>query len=325
MAWLKQINDRFYVYYKNDEGKEKSKAIGKLTRKQAERKLIEFEALQDLSELSGPTFIEFSFEYVKWHAFEYPSSHWRVRQILEQYLIPHFGNTRLNELEISEAELYKSKRIQEAAAGTVAKEIRTLKAVLNKAVQWKRCAVNPFQFLKAPKSTEHQAPPYYTKDELSRLYAASYPYQAALWKFLANTGLRRAEICQLLVSDIKDNGFYIVSKKEARTKSGKFRLVPWTEGSREAVKILLDDEREHLIPQLNKRSISRWFDKSAKKAGLNGSMHWLRHTYASHLVMADVPLRAIQQVMGHSTIAVTEKYAHVGDDFIDKRIGDLAI
>jgi hypothetical protein len=51
------------------------------------------------------------------------------------------------------------------------------------------------------------------------------------------------------------------------------------------------------------------------KAGLRHiGWHVLRHTFASHLAMRGVPIRHIQQLMGHSTIAMTERYAHLAPD-----------
>lgn len=42
--------------------------------------------------------------------------------------------------------------------------------------------------------------------------------------------------------------------------------------------------------------------------------HDLRHTYGSHLAMKGVPLRVIQELMGHATIGMTERYAHLSPD-----------
>ena len=138
--------------------------------------------------------------------------------------------------------------------------------------------------------------------------------------------MRRAELLNLELGDLRDNGIYIVSRVGRRTKSGKWRLIPYTNGARKAIKVLAEETKgEYLIPQKHKDSLSRAFKVCAERAGLPGSLHCLRHTYASHLVMAGVPLRAIQQVMGHSTITVTEKYAHLDPDYLDSRIGELVI
>ncbi|MFM9883967.1 MAG: tyrosine-type recombinase/integrase, partial [Burkholderiales bacterium] len=74
---------------------------------------------------------------------------------------------------------------------------------------------------------------------------------------------------------------------------------------------LATGKAQFVAPSIRPESLSRAAIKCAQRAGLNGSIHTLRHTYISHLVMAGVPLRTVQVLAGHSTIAVTERYAHL--------------
>ncbi|HJY86645.1 MAG TPA: site-specific integrase, partial [Candidatus Acidoferrales bacterium] len=62
------------------------------------------------------------------------------------------------------------------------------------------------------------------------------------------------------------------------------------------------------------RDWRNWLEKAVQAAGIQ-NLHWhdLRHTFASRLVMAGVPLRAVQVLMGHKRIETTLRYSHLGE------------
>ena len=104
-----------------------------------------------------------------------------------------------------------------------------------------------------------------------------------------------------------------LASAQGRTKSGKWREVPLNRYARWALRHLPDP-----LVAVHKDTVSDWFASDAKRAGIGGSLHRLRHTFCAHMVMAGVPLRRVQILAGHADYATTEKYyAHLtpeGDD-----------
>ncbi|HZR02645.1 MAG TPA: hypothetical protein VFA81_05680 [Burkholderiales bacterium] len=85
----------------------------------------------------------------------------------------------------------------------------------------------------------------------------------------------------------------ILSSELARTKSGKWRVMPITEGAREGLALL--PGKDLLLPHMTRPSMSRAFKNDAARAQLDGSP---RHTYWSHFVVAGVSLRTVQLLAG---------------------------
>lgn len=71
------------------------------------------------------------------------------------------------------------------------------------------------------------------------------------------------------------------------------------------------------------RSLTREFERCLARAKIDGSLHCLRHTFCSHLVMKGVPLRTVQLLAGHSSYAVTERYAHLAPDHLAGALAGL--
>ena len=72
-----------------------------------------------------------------------------------------------------------------------------------------------------------------------------------------------------------------------------------------------------------KQDIRKSFRRALRNAGLEDSgvtLHTLRHTFASQLVMAGVNLREVQQLMGHQDYSTTLRYAHLSEDHVKRQV-----
>lgn len=328
MATIYKRGTRWYLNY-SEHGRQRRLSLGDITRQEAEQELKNWQRRQNKRSFRGTCKLSvFADKYLRWHRTEYPNSHQRIRELYTKWLDPVFGDRYLVEITPGAAEEYKVGRLElEAAPETIAKELRTLKAMLNKAVQWGELDANPIRYVKPPRSMEASPPKGYTLDELAKLKAASSLMHGAIWHMLAFTGLRRSEAQQLRWEhvDFENRHLYVVSTAGARTKSGDWRQVPLSESAVMALEVLKVETgmTPFVLPPMRKESLSRLFNRTAKKAQVDGSLHELRHTFGFMCAVKGVPVRIIQAWMGHSTVTVTEQYTRAVGTHANDYIGRL--
>jgi len=338
----RKVGGAWYLYW-SEGGEEQRRSLGRvsigeardaLRLKREELNRARLNRVVQLPNNRMPTFEQFADEYLRWHEGRYASSHQRIRQIAEQYLIPHFGATALDRISKTQTERYMMGR--KAKAATIEKELRTVIAILNRALFMEIIAVNPVKGVKPPQNMDSKPPRFFTVDELEAIYSNSKPLAGALpatksaipdyapiWRLLANTGLRRKEALQLKWSDVSTESLRVLSTQRARTKSGKWRHIPLSDGATLALKILKGWGYSTVVPPMHKETLSGSFSNAVERAGLDGSIHCLRHTFCAHLVMSGVPLYTVQKLAGHAAITTTERYAHLSPDYLKDSVTRL--
>lgn len=322
MATIYRRGRAWYLQW-NEGGRQHRRSLGAVSRTDAERsKTVKEAELATGARLlsSAPTLNEYAGAYVQWYAYEYPASLSRTEYALNTHLLPELGHLPLDQIGPTPVEFFKAKRLAKAKSATVAKEIRILKAMLARAVEWQILDDHPCRHVKAPKSDDSRPPRWYTREELEAIYKAS-PKRAARWKLMVNTGLRRGEALMARRSWIRDGRMYILSETGARTKSGRWRDVPLTPSALAALEEL--PGTDYILPRMRPESLSNGFRYTLKEAGLDGTLHCLRHTFCAHLVMAGHSLRTVQILAGHSSHAVTEQYAHLSPDHLRNAMDGL--
>ena len=184
---------------------------------------------------------------------------------------------------------------------------------------------NICQELDMPKR-QASLPKYLEETECERLLAAcdgTYAYRdyAILMLFLS-CGLRVSELTSLNVTDVYDDHVRVIGK------GNKERVVFFADGCREAIddylavrdngKIRAEDKNALFISSVNRRITSRgveqMVDKKLLLAGLDASRyspHKLRHTAATLMLKNGVDTRALQEVLGHSSLNTTQIYTHL--------------
>jgi integrase/recombinase XerD len=131
-------------------------------------------------------------------------------------------------------------------------------------------------------------------------------------------GLRRGELLRLLLTDIDSQRGVVVIRQ---SKGMKDRIVPL---SPKVLQMLRDYYRaykpkhwlfEGYKPGMpyDERSLQQVLRYAVRKAGIKKpiTLHWLRHSYATHLLESGTDLRYIQELLGHKSSKTTEIYTHV--------------
>lgn len=142
----------------------------------------------------------------------------------------------------------------------------------------------------------------------------------AILEVLYSSGLRVSELCSLSIYDVDD--VYV----KVHGKGGKERLVPIGKKALQAVDHYLTvfrdqfDSNQQKALFVNRRGqpmdrieVWRLVKAYVKKAQINKNIspHSLRHSFATHLLEGGADLRVIQELLGHSNIATTDRYTHV--------------
>lgn len=196
---------------------------------------------------------------------------------------------------------------------------------------------NPALTLESPKVGMY-LPEVLTVEEIDAMIAAIDPESAeaqrnrAIMETLYGCGLRVSELVNLEMGNIYADEHYLV----VQGKGDKQRIVPMSDRSIDEIHAYLP-EREMLsiapsdrhILFLNRRGrrltrvmIFYIIKRLAEEAGIrrNISPHTLRHSFATHLLEGGANLRAIQQMLGHESIATTEIYLHVDRSMLRSEI-----
>ncbi len=333
MASLFKRGSTYYISY-YAEGRRKKKAIGK-SKKIAEFALKDIEVKLERNEIGlghkDKNIREFIEEYLGYSvANKTRGSFRRDKGILNRNFLPCLEVSHLSQITPQMLENYKKKRLEAVKDMTVNRELITIKAMLHKAVEWGYLDKNPIQNVKLFKIRRDERPRFLSKEEIGRLLHSCTDGLHPFVYTALNTGLRKSELIYLRWKDIDwdKRKITVHSREDWQTKSGKTRTVDINDSLFAFLKGHRHQRSEYVFctkdgrPLLN--NLNRRFNNAAKRAGLTGvSIHTLRHTFASHLVMAGVPLATVSHLLGHSDIKTTMIYAHLSPEHLKDAVNKL--
>lgn len=257
----------------------------------------------------------------------------RYETIIRFHLVPYFGDRLISGITALDIEQFKAHNVtavvgktgRKIAAKTVNEHVCVLSSMFSSAEKWGYLKANPCRGVPRLRLPEQEYQFYDCKQtELFLSKAAQVePDYYAFFATAFKTGMRLGELLGLEWGDIDFVGGQIHlrrSHSEGHTttpKSGKPRLIPMSPTLIAILKAHRHMKGKLVFSRPNGAHLTRDivkhpFERVARLAGLHRiRIHDTRHSFASQLVMAGVPLKAVADLLGHAETRITERYAHL--------------
>ncbi len=236
---------------------------------------------------------------------------------------------RVDAIDVRTIRAYLGHLLRHNRKSSVGRTLSSIKGFFRYLARQKLISRDPSAGIATPKK-EQQLPVHLTVDDMFRLLdapSAECPAglrDRAILEVTYSCGLRVSELVGLDWNDIDDGNETV----RVRGKGNKERIVPIGRAALQALdayrarrgqlcrRTLFDDSAIFLNRQgtrLTTRSVARLLDHYLKVSGVatKASPHALRHSFATHLLNAGADLRAIQELLGHSSLSTTQRYTHL--------------
>lgn len=269
--------------------------------------------------------------------------------VIRIHVNPHIGKMKLDEVTKATLSMLVQTWLAGGAADRTANtRMGVLQRMLSLALEWELLTAIPkIKPLKI--AIDH--PRFLNEDEARRLLDAAPPNWRTMMLVALRTGLRIGELRGLQWTDVDLKGGVLHVRRTdpgrpdleaSAPKSGRPRTVPMTAETVTALRDWRARADTDRATKLVFPGVEEWRDqhdrtraraegscaaaigRAAERAKLDDweeiTWHTLRHTYASWLVMRGIPLRAVQDLLGHANLKMTERYAHLAPGFTNRAL-----
>ncbi len=269
-----------------------------------------------------------------------PSGFETSKRLLDTNVLPVVGRLKLRKVTVRHVEeIVLALKARDLKNSSIKRTVDVMKALFNYYIKRRTLASNPIEAMQPIKLPDVDCR-YWTQGEATQfLEYARQKYAGTkhhgfylLYKVALHTGMRLGELRGLQWSavdfqnrQIKVSQSYCGVAKAIRltTKSGKIRHVPLGDNIYGDLREAYDKRESDLVFHLNGKVLdksnlrNRHFDKDIKEAGVSKiRIHDMRHTFASHFMMNGGNIYFLQAILGHSSIKMTQRYAHLAKGFL---------
>ncbi|PRQ04616.1 Tyrosine recombinase XerC [Enhygromyxa salina] len=313
------------------------------------RKLLASGSWKEGDRKQTPTLEGFAEEFLAYQkTLNKPSELANKEMILRVHLLPVFGKRRLDQIDERAIDAYKVEKLDQVTRrgksynpNTVNKHLKLLARILRVARKWKLISDVPEVGLLKARKTDFD---FLTFEEADAFIAAAKQHAPHWHPFVVvalRTGLRIGELIALRWREDIDLARGRVTVQQSynphngftSTKNDKIRELPLTwdaVAALEAQRELVDVDSELVFPGADGKVLSanktnEVLAEISEAAGIRRiHNHCTRHSFASHAVMRGIPIRQVQEWLGHGSIVVTMRYAHLARGLGDELIRRLA-
>src|SRR6266702_3075895 len=236
--------------------------------------------------------------------------------------VKDLGMRPIGRITRAEIESWRREKMSRCKPATINRDLSRLRHMLNIAVEWELLEKSPMQGIKFLRENNARTR-YLSLEESQRLIASCIAaHIRALVTVALHSGMRLGEILNLRLYDLDfASGFILVRD----SKNGESRHVPmdtilfalFRAYPRRPVTDLVFSSRcgGHIV------DVRTGFQNACKRAGLiDLHFHDLRHTFASQFVMSGGDLYILKEILGHKSITMTQRYAHLSPTYKIKAI-----
>ena len=292
------------------------------------------------NEAANMTFSELFEEYYQPHIQnkDKKSTYDREIHLYKKWLKPVLGGVKLNLISrISLIRLLQPMEKKRLSNRSKNYAIALTRQVFNFAIRNELFAGdNPAAKFDELKKEDNRRMKFLSEEELNNLLEElkKHSYSVYLMALIsADCGLRAGEIFKLTWADVSLEEKMLFLRD---TKNGKNRFAYMTDRVAEEFSKIKQGEGNEFVFQSKTGGkidhVSRTFERAVKALGLNDGItdrrqkvvfHSLRHTFASRLVQKRVSLYEVKELLGHSDIAMTQRYSHLANETLREAVSKL--
>lgn len=266
----------------------------------------------EVKRIKNHSFRELAEAYLNWAR---PQRAYKDKANRVRVLVEVFGNYALRGFTTRLVEEYQSQRLEHNKPATVNRMLTILKHTLRKATEWDMVEEEVLKRVRKVKQIpEHNTRlRFLSQEETQALIEACASHLKPIVLVALHTGMRKGEILGLKWSQVDlRHGFILLGT----TKNGEHKEIPINATLRQVFEsIPHGPESEYIFVNRDGRpfkSVDQSFTVACRRVGIQDfHFHDLRHTFASHLIMAGVDIITVKELLGHKTLTMTLRYAHL--------------